>query len=93
MKSAIPVMTIKINWSEYKPNCDHPAQNLLDKIYAKLQQLKIEKPSLVEAMLDGDGCNFVYFGCGSCDAGAARVEAYCNGGGGAEPDYWWCEGC
>lgn len=37
-------------------------------------------------------CTYVWWGCGSCGDGAARVDVYC-GSGGSEPDYSYCEAC
>jgi hypothetical protein len=38
-------------------------------------------------------CTVVYFGCGSCANGGARVEYYCSSSGGSDPDYVTCEPC
>lgn len=48
---------------------------------------------LAKVLEDADECTVVYYGCGSCADGGARVEYYCNSSGGSQPDYVLCEPC
>lgn len=86
------LLKIEVNWSEYEPGGSHPAQALLDRIHARLNSLKGDRPD-IHAHLEGGDCSYVYWGCGSCGDGGARVDAYCTSSGGSQPDYSWCEAC
>jgi hypothetical protein len=78
------VAEVRVQWSKYKAGGNHAMQPILDKIQKKLTELG-------HGAADDD-CTYVYYGCGSCGGNSAVVAAYC-GGGGADPDYWWCEPC
>ncbi|WP_394970359.1 hypothetical protein [uncultured Croceitalea sp.] len=50
--------------------------------------------SFLSCLKSSETCTYVYWGCGSCSGGRARVDAYCDGGGGgSQPDYSRCESC
>lgn len=87
-----PVAEVKVNWAEYKINSKHPNQKLLDQLFSKRQELMENKSLNLESSAKLENCSYVYWGCGSCPGGGARVEAYC-GNGGSQPDYSWCESC
>lgn len=86
------LVKVQVNWAIYSAGGSHPAQSLLDGIHAKLQELRRNKSATVDAHLRSDECSYVYWGCGSCPDGGARVDAYCSSGS-SEPDMSWCEGC
>lgn len=46
-----------------------------------------------ESLEQSEECTVVYYGCGSCENGGARVEYYCSSSGGSTPDYVTCEPC
>jgi hypothetical protein len=87
------VIKIEVNWSEYDPDGAHPAQAMLNSIRAKLTELESEDPEGIKKHLSNEKCTYVYYACGSCSGGRARVDAYCSSNGGSQPDYSWCESC
>lgn len=79
-----------VDWSRFKPGAAS----------SMTQALKLAQERTTEAVSAGFAspkastsvCTYVYWGCGSCAGGAARVDAYCTSGG-AEPDFSYCESC
>jgi hypothetical protein len=91
-KPSEPIFKVEINWAEYQPDGKHPAQSLLDKAYKKRKELTNDKALALEPTSQSNSCTYVYWGCGSCPDGGAKVDAYCSDGG-SQPDYSWCESC
>ena len=87
-----PIVTIDVDWSQYQPGGNHPAQALLDKIKNKIDQLSTTG-EIDKSMAEINSCTYQYWGCGSCSGDQARVDAYCSSSGGSQPDYSWCEQC
>lgn len=87
-----PVAEVKVNWTEYNVGGKNPNQQLLDQLYSKRQELMENKSLNLNSSAKLENCSYVYWGCGSCPSGGARVDAYC-GNGGSQPDYSWCESC
>ncbi|MPS71383.1 MULTISPECIES: hypothetical protein [unclassified Novosphingobium] len=49
-------------------------------------------PALRRVLEAGGACTVVYYACGTCANGGARVEYFCSAGGSA-PDHVGCEAC
>jgi hypothetical protein len=82
-----PFKKIEVQWKS--GGTDHPEILLLRQ---KLEELAGTGVTKAREHLALDNCSYVYWGCGSCGEGSARVDAYC-GSGGSQPDFSWCEAC
>ncbi len=91
-EATAPILKLEICWASYTPNSGHPADHLLTKIWNKLKEMESLKSAEVSKHFAAETCSYVYWGCGSCGEGGARVDVYC-GSGGSQPDFSWCEAC
>ncbi|MBA3676503.1 MAG: hypothetical protein H0W74_03775 [Sphingosinicella sp.] len=67
-----------------------PLQPLVDQLLATANA---RGGDIASKLSESEECTIVYFGCGSCDDGGARVEYYCSSSGGSQPDWVECQAC
>lgn len=83
-----PLMKITVQW---KSGGTDQGESIT-RLRRKLVELSESGVAKAGEHLRKDDCSYVYWGCGSCADGGARVDAYC-GDGGSQPDFSWCEAC